>query len=106
MISALFLSDKISRQNNELLSAQSDRLHVLQAALQAAIGAFQDSMWERRVLELAAGFAAAGCSPVGGLEAVKSISATCKRGRFLQRHALAALLKRAIPSQARPLQYV
>ena len=77
-------------------------MHVLQAALQAAMGALQDSMWERRFLELAAGSAAAGCSPAGGLEAVRSIPAACERGRLLQRHALVALLKRAIPSQACP----
>ena len=63
-------------------------------------------MWERKILELAAGSAAAGCSPAGGLEAIKSIPAACKRGRLLQRHALVALLKRAIPSQASPLLYI
>ena len=81
-------------------------MHVLQAALHAAIGAFQESMWERRVLELAAGSAAAGCSPAGGLEAIKSIPAACKRSRLLQRHALVALLKRAIPGQACPAAFL
>ena len=75
---------------------------MLQAALEATMGAFQDSMWERKVLELAAGSAAAGCSPAGGLEAIRSVPVACKRGRLLQRHALVALLKRAIPSQACP----
>lgn len=62
--------------------------------------AFQDSVWERKFAELAVGVASVGCSAGGGLEAVRSLPA-CKRGRLLQRHALVALLKRAIPGHVR-----
>ena len=56
-------------------------------------------MWERKFADLAAGAASAGCSPGGALAAIRGIPASCKRGRLLQRHALAALLKRAIPGR-------
>lgn len=75
---------------------------VVQAALQAALGAFQDSMWERRFADLAAGAASAGCSPGGALAAIRAFPASCQRGRLLQRHALAALLRRAIPGRVGP----
>ncbi len=50
---------------------------------------------------MAAGAASAGCSPGGALEAVRAIPASSERGRLLQRHALVAVLKRAIPSRVR-----
>lgn len=67
--------------------------------MHAALGAFQDSMWERKFADLAAGAASAGCSPGGALAAIRAIPASCARGRLLRRHALAALLKRAIPNK-------
>ena len=75
---------------------------MAQAALRAAMGAFQESVWERRFATLAAGAAAAGTSPAGALEAIRAIPAQCARGRLLQRHALVALLRGAIPSQVSP----
>ncbi len=67
--------------------------------MQAALGAFQDSMWERKFADLAAGAAGAGCSPGGALAAIRAIPAQSARGRLLRRHALAALLKRTIPGK-------
>ena len=72
---------------------------ALQAALQAALSAFQDSMWERKFAELAAGAAGAACSPGGALAAIRAIPAVNARGRLLQRHALLLLLKRAVPGR-------
>ncbi len=80
------------------------RGHVAQAAMQAALGAFQESVWERKFADLASGAAAAGASPAGALEAVRAIPAQCARGRLLQRHALVALLKGAIPRRVSPTQ--
>ena len=72
---------------------------ALQAALLAALGAFQDSMWERRFADLAAGAAGAGCSPAGALAAIRAIPTSGTRGRLLRRHALLLLLRRAIPGR-------
>ena len=67
--------------------------------MQTALGAFLDSMWERKFADLAAGAAGAGCSPGGGLAVIRAIPVQSARGRLLRRHALAALLKRAIPGK-------
>ena len=72
---------------------------MAQAALRAALGAFQESVWERKFADLAAGAAAAGASPAGALEAIRAIPVQCAGGRLLQRHALVALLKGTIPSR-------
>lgn len=75
---------------------------MAQAALRAALGAFQESVWERKFADLAAGAAAVGASPAGALEAIRAIPVQCAGGRLLQRHALVALLKGTIPSRVSP----